>query len=108
MEKLIGSFKKNASDSVQIHLTNFMGKDLVDLRIWVQTADGKWVRTHKGICIRTDSIRALKDLIIKAEKAIDSSLDTDDGENLESAGNDVEASATNNVAHKEVKSCSYE
>ena len=80
MEKEIGRFGKNSFESVRVCLTSYNDMDLIEIRIWVQDKDDNWVRTKKGLCVSTDLIGELKDLILKAEQELlheGASLDTE-------------------------------
>ena len=64
--KLIAEFNKNASEVVRIQLTEYDGKQLLDIRIWVQNDKGDFIPTRKGITIRTEQVNSLKQAIEKA------------------------------------------
>lgn len=58
---LIYSFQKNDREQVKICLSNFMGNDLIDVRIYYLDGGSgeKWNPTKKGICVRMEHIESL-------------------------------------------------
>jgi len=69
--KLIHEFNKNSTEVVRIQLTEYDGKQLLDIRVWVQNDKGDFVPTRKGISIRVDQIDDLKEAIDKAAEEIE-------------------------------------
>jgi len=41
--------KKNSSEIIRVHRTNFKGYDLIDIRVFYQDAAGEWKPSPKGI-----------------------------------------------------------
>jgi len=64
--KLVAEFNKNASEVVRVQLTEYDGKQLLDIRVWVQNDKGDFIPTRKGITIRTEQVNSLKQAIEKA------------------------------------------
>jgi len=71
--KLIAEFNKNAGEVVRIQLTEYDGKQLLDIRVWVQNDKGEFVPTRKGISLRIDLVDSLKVAIDKAVEEIEKS-----------------------------------
>jgi len=69
--ELIAEFNKNASEVVRIQLTEYDGKQLLDIRVWVQNDKGEFIATRKGISLRIDLVHSLKEAILKAAKEIE-------------------------------------
>ena len=70
--KVISTFPKNSQEEVRTQLTTFKGHDLLDIRVWIKSKDGKEpIPTRKGLTISTKLAPKLKEAIIKAEKALD-------------------------------------
>lgn len=66
----IYKFKKNAYETIVIQLTEFKGKELLDLRIWYDSDEGEGALkpSPKGITISRELIPELKkgiDLALK-------------------------------------------
>ena len=71
MSEVIASFEKNSFEEVRISLTNFKGKDLIDLRVYYRPDDGEEMRpTKKGITISLEKFSELKNAILALEKAL--------------------------------------
>jgi len=65
MEQEIARFEKNASEEVIVKLTNYKGKDLVDIMAYYGDEPKP---TPKGITLRIEQIPPLVEALIKAEK----------------------------------------
>jgi len=68
MDQLISTITKNASEEIQISLTNFKGHDLIGIRVFTETDEGKKVPTKKGITCKVSLIPDLKAALEEAEK----------------------------------------
>jgi len=69
MSKIMKRIDKNSLEEVIIQLTNFRGKDLIDIRIWTKplpTEEKESKPTKKGVCL---SISAIPDLIEALKEA---------------------------------------
>lgn len=68
---LIASFQKNALETVKIKLTEFKGKELIDIRAWVKDPKTKAeIPTPKGLTIGRELFNELKKGINELEKAL--------------------------------------
>ena len=70
MDKLISKFRKNAFQEIQISATEYMGRQFVDIRIFVGSRGQETVRTKKGVMIPIElygefskAIRNLEDIL---------------------------------------------
>lgn len=71
MSEVIASFEKNSMEEVRVSLTEFKGKDLIDIRVYYQPEDGEEKRpTKKGITISPEKFPELKKAILALEKAL--------------------------------------
>ncbi|MFH0811420.1 MAG: transcriptional coactivator p15/PC4 family protein [Pseudomonadota bacterium] len=71
MSEVIASFEKNSFEEVRISLTEFKGKDLIDLRVYYRPEDGEEMRpTKKGVTISPEKFPELKKAILELEKAL--------------------------------------
>lgn len=71
MGEVIASFEKNSFEEVRISLTEFKGKDLIDLRVYYRPEDGEEMRpTKKGVTISPEKFPELKKAILELEKAL--------------------------------------
>lgn len=70
-DMLIASFQKNALETVKIKLTEFKGKELIDIRAWVKDPKTKAeIPTPKGLTIGRELFNELKKGINELEKAL--------------------------------------
>lgn len=71
MGEVIASFEKNSLEEVRVSLTEFKGKQLIDLRVYYQPEDGEEKRpTKKGITISPEKFPELKKAILALEKVL--------------------------------------
>lgn len=58
---LIYSFRKNAGEQVRICLSDFKGKDLIDVRVYyLDDGPGEnWKPSRRGICMQRDHMQRL-------------------------------------------------
>ncbi|MBN2467149.1 MAG: transcriptional coactivator p15/PC4 family protein [Deltaproteobacteria bacterium] len=71
MNEVIARFEKNSFEEVRISLTEFRGKDLIDIRVYFQPEGEEEMRpTKKGITISPEKFPELKEGILALEKAL--------------------------------------
>ena len=59
MEKIVSTFKKNSREQVKVTLTEFHGRQIIDIRVF-WTADGiTWNPSKKGIAVGVEKLPAL-------------------------------------------------
>ena len=51
MDELVAQFEKNATEVVRISLTEFRGRQLVDVRVYYTDDEGAYRPTRKGISL---------------------------------------------------------
>lgn len=59
------------TELVRIQLTEFDGKQFLNVRAWALRQDGEYVPTKKGITIRTEQVEDLLEGINKAVKELE-------------------------------------
>lgn len=71
MSEVIASFPKNSFEEVRISLTEFKGKELIDLRVYYQPDGEEEMRpTKKGITISLEKFPELKKGLLTLEKVL--------------------------------------
>ena len=71
MSEVISSFAKNSFEEVRISLTEFKGKELIDLRVYYQPDGEEEMRpTKKGITISSEKFPELKKGLLALEKVL--------------------------------------
>jgi hypothetical protein len=70
-EILVSSFAKNSKEEVRVSLRDYMGRHVVDLRVYVENGEGAVVPTKKGLTISVEHYRDLRAAIDKLGKVLD-------------------------------------
>ncbi len=75
MSVIIKDIKKNNNEIIRIEVSEFKGRDLINIRIWFQSIDGKgdvvYKPTQKGITLSLSEYDELRDGIEKLKNYID-------------------------------------
>ncbi len=65
MSTIIKDIQKNSKEIIRIEISEYMGKELINLRIWFQTIDDKgnivYKPSQKGIALNVSQFAELKD-----------------------------------------------
>jgi len=77
MEKQIAMFNKNATEEIIVKLTEFEGKNFIDIRAYVKplTSRGELIPTKKGICMKVETVAELLTALKKVEKVYKEELE---------------------------------
>lgn len=72
MSVIIKDIKKNNNEIIRIEVSEFKGRDLINIRVWYQAISGgsgdiTYKPTQKGITINVSEFAELKDGVIKLE-----------------------------------------
>ena len=59
MNGVIDEFQKNSLEKVRVAITEYHGKQLIDLRIFYLDNQGNWAPTRKGISLGVEKRRVL-------------------------------------------------
>ena len=71
MSEVIARFEKNSFEEVRISLTEFKGKELIDIRVYYQPEGEEEMRpTKKGITISPEKFPELQKGLAALEKAL--------------------------------------
>ncbi len=63
--RIVYSFPKNALEEVRVSLSNYKGKQYVDMRIYYKTDDGDFHPSKKGITFPPDLFPELEEAVNK-------------------------------------------
>jgi Transcriptional Coactivator p15 (PC4) len=63
--QLIADIEKNSREIIRIEVTEFKGRELINLRIWYSDFDGSFKPTQKGVALDISQYVKLKDAIDK-------------------------------------------
>lgn len=70
MQKIIAEFDKG-EDQVRVSLSEFHGRQYVDVRIFYMADDGEWKPTKKGITLNPDLMHDVHEAIAKGLEALE-------------------------------------
>lgn len=65
MGQLIADIEKNSREIIRVEVTEFKGRELINLRIWYSDFDGSYKPTQKGVALDINQFEKLKDAIDK-------------------------------------------
>ena len=71
MSVIIKDIQRNSSEIIRIEISEFKGKELINLRIWYQTLENGEVvykPTQKGVALSIEKFDELKEAVIKIEE----------------------------------------
>jgi len=71
MGQIIADIGKNSREIIRVEVSDFKGKELINLRIWFQDVDGGYKPTQKGITLDISHYCDLKDAIEKIGQYIE-------------------------------------
>jgi hypothetical protein len=63
--QVIADIGKNTREIIRVEVSEFKGRELINLRIWYQHFDGEYKPTQKGITLDISHYNELKDSIDK-------------------------------------------
>ena len=101
MSVIIKDIKKNNNEIVRIEVSEYKGRDLINIRIWYQSIDGAsgelvFKPTQKGVTLNIAEFEELKDGIEKLGNYIKDQLS---GKKPKQPGEDKSHDSKNNKKH---------
>lgn len=63
--RIIAEFRKNSREIIRIRLSDFRGRELIDIRTWYQVEDGEWRPSGKGVAFNSELFAELKTAVDK-------------------------------------------
>jgi len=72
-QTLIGSFNKNSMEIVKVYIQTWKARDYVDIRVWYledPASPGAEKPSHKGLTLSVELLPKLRQVLQKAEAAI--------------------------------------
>lgn len=70
MDELIAQFEKNATEVVRISLTEFRGRQLIDVRVYYTDDEGEYRPTRKGISLAVDAYLDFRNAVARLDKLL--------------------------------------
>lgn len=74
---IIADIERNQKEIIRVEVSEFNGKELINLRIWYHHMDGDYRPTQKGVALDISKFKDLKEAIDRIEHYIE---DKDKGE----------------------------
>ena len=66
MSELIATFEKNSREEVRVSIDEYMGKKLVNIRVFYKSEKGgEWLPGKQGVAVSIDRYRELAEAILK-------------------------------------------
>lgn len=63
--RIIAEFQKNSREIIRIRLSEFKGRELIDIRTWYTGDDGEWRPSSKGVAFNSELFHELKSAVEK-------------------------------------------
>jgi predicted phosphoadenosine phosphosulfate sulfurtransferase len=70
MDEVIAQFEKNATEVVRVSLTEYRGRQLIDLRVYYSDDEGQYRPTKKGVSLAVGLYGDFKKALHSLEKAL--------------------------------------
>lgn len=71
MEKVIGEIDKGKTEKIVVRITNWKGKDRIDIReFFMSQRDKKWCPTKKGTAIEIKDLSQILSYLERAEQEV--------------------------------------
>lgn len=77
MQKTIAEFDKG-EDQVRVSLSEFHGRQYIDVRVFFMADDGEWKPTKKGLTLAPDLMRDVHEAIGKGLDELEAQAGSDD------------------------------
>lgn len=74
MEKTITELEKG-EDIVRVSLTEFRGRQYIDVRLFYMDGEGNWKPTKKGITLSPEMMRTVREAVDQALESLEDSSD---------------------------------
>ena len=69
--RIVYSFQKNATEQVWVSMSEYKGKDYIDLRVYFQDDDGEYKPTKKGLALSPHLLPELEAAIMKLKEVLE-------------------------------------
>ncbi len=70
MGQIIADIEKNSKEIIRVEVSEFKGRELINLRIWFSNVDGEYRPTQKGVTIDISKFEELKKAINKIDEFV--------------------------------------
>ncbi len=70
MGQVIADIERNSTEIIRVEVSEFKGRELINLRIWYTHFDGTYKPTQKGVALDISKFKELKEAVDKIESYI--------------------------------------
>ena len=63
--RIIAAFMKNSREMIRVRLSEFKGRELIDIRTWYTGEDGEWRPSSKGVAFNSELFGELRAAVDK-------------------------------------------
>lgn len=63
--RIIAEFMKNSREMIRVRLSEFKGRELIDIRTWYTGEDGEWKPSSKGVAFNSELFGELRTAVEK-------------------------------------------
>lgn len=71
--RIIAEFQKNSREIIRVRLSEFKGRELIDIRTWYTADDGEWRPSSKGVAFNSELFGELKAAVEKLGQELEAS-----------------------------------
>lgn len=71
MSSIIADLKKNSREIIRIDVSEFKGKELINIRVWFEDISGGYKPTQKGVALDISQYEEFKNSILKIGEFIE-------------------------------------
>ncbi len=69
--RIIAEFQKNSREIIRIRLSEYRGRELIDIRTWYTGEDGDWRPSSKGVAFNSELFHELKTAVDKLGEVLE-------------------------------------
>ena len=67
MDRIVSRFRKNSTEEIQVRITQYKDRQLLDVRVWAGARGEETVPTKKGVSIPVELLGTFKEAIEVAD-----------------------------------------
>ena len=71
MDRVLKTLKKNSSEEIRISLSDFNGRQVINIRVFYLGPNGEWLPGKKGLAFTVDKLQPFLNALQEAAKQLD-------------------------------------
>jgi hypothetical protein len=71
MERVLQTLTKNSREQIRISLTDFHGRQVINIRVFYQEPNGEWLPGKKGLAFTSDKMPLFLNALQETAKLLD-------------------------------------